>query len=282
MLCNGVALGDVLALKRGAAGGRFEVLAVGEVTGTYEFSETLDDVEGWNLGHYRQVLWHPAPRPTLIDGLRRGTLYRTSKAAPRIRALIQEWPARPAPRVLPAPAPRLDLEYFIQQLVIEGLSVSVAEQIAGAIARLRHLAQWYRGYASRVSEHEIRTFLIVPLLLALGWPEQRIKIELEHVDIGLFDRPYAADAKLELLIESKHIDASLGERPEWQAAGYAEKHKSCKQLLITDGFRYKLFRRKGSDWAQVAYANLLALRDRHPYLEELPGASELLTSLLPN
>jgi hypothetical protein len=56
---------------------------------------------------------------------------------------------------------------------------------AAAISRIQRLARWYSRRAGWVSEHEIRTFLIVPLPLALGWPEQRINIEYEHADIAV-------------------------------------------------------------------------------------------------
>ena len=45
-------VGDLVIAKRG----RRQALAVG-VLGPYDFSADLDDVEGWDMGHFRRVRW---------------------------------------------------------------------------------------------------------------------------------------------------------------------------------------------------------------------------------
>lgn len=67
-----------------------------------------------------------------------------------------------------------------------------AELFVKVVHRIRDLGQWYRDRVRegiKVKEHETRTFLIVPLLLALGWPEQKLKIEWYNIDIAFFSNP---------------------------------------------------------------------------------------------
>jgi hypothetical protein len=49
-----------------------------------------------------------------------------------------------------------------------------------ALRRIRRLARFYldRDWIL-TNEYDTRTFLVVPLLLALGWAEQRMKVELQ-------------------------------------------------------------------------------------------------------
>lgn len=152
---------------------------------------------------------------------------------------------------------------------------------ATTIGRLRRLARWYGSHGDQVGEHEIRTFLIVPLLLALGWAEQRIKIELNHLDITLFDEPYFSEAEPSVIVESKRLYEGLGAGPEDQVQRYALDYPKCRKLVVSDGFRYRLLERNRRVWKPSAYANLLKLRQRHPYRPEIAGAGELFLGLLP-
>ena len=65
------------------------------------------------------------------------------------------------------------------------------QSVGGAISAIhtvRRLADKYYSFGFRhwdeVKEYEIRTFLIMPLLLALGWREEHIKIELDPGRLG--------------------------------------------------------------------------------------------------
>lgn len=53
--------------------------------------------------------------------------------------------------------------------------------------------------------------------------------------------------------------------------------------MVSDDFRYRLYGRegkKGTDWVERAYGNLLRLRDRHPYAPNIGGGAELSRRLL--
>jgi hypothetical protein len=282
--CEQVEKDHLLALRGPHENGQPTIHAVGLVTSAYRFDEgeRLSDVEGWNLAHYHEVEWHVGD-PAVIGGLsaRGGTLAQIHKAAPQIRELFERWKPHPA---RPLPPRARDIKHedeIISMLIDEGLPTGQAEAIVHTLWKVRRLARWYKDHRSEVSEHEIRSFVIVPLLLALGWSEQRIKIEWRHRDIALFDRPYGNSAQLQMLVESKRLDGDLGVRSAEQVRRYAEDHASCRHLLITDGLRYKLSQRGDGDWPAVAYINLLRLRDRHPYQEKVAGIQAFLARLLP-
>lgn len=279
--CEEVLPGDILILKR-PAGRRFEILAVGRVTSGYRFEPRLEDVDGWPLQHVLDVSWRQPDESMIVDGLRRGTLSRVQHEGARVTAasLFEQLQDRPVEE-LPVAAGEVTDDHLVERLIDHGVPAERAEIITSTIWRVRRLASWYQRRGDEIGEHEIRTFLIVPLLLALGWPEQRIKIEFSALDIALFDRPYAGDAEPTLVIESKRLFDGLGGVALQQAQTYAMRYPTCRRLIVSDGLRYKLYLRDQEWWSPEAYANLLKLRDRHPYDEGVAGADELFLSLLP-
>ncbi len=166
--------GDRLILKR-PSGRRWEILAVGKVTSPYYFESRLEDVEGWDLQHALNVEWRVG-EPNVVDGLSRGTLRRVGKSelCELADRLWEDW--RPVQReALPTAPDEVEDDDLVERLIDHGVPTDRAELIASTIWQIRKLASWYQRRGSNVGEHEIRTFLIVPLLLALGWAEQRIK-----------------------------------------------------------------------------------------------------------
>jgi len=149
-----------------------------------------------------EVAWR-TPKPVVMGGLRRGTLTRigNEQVRQRIQTLWESGSLKES-EPLPEVARELEIEELISLLMDSGLPVSQAETISSTTWRLRRLARWYQRRGAEVGEHEIRSFLIAPLLLALGWPEQRIKIEWKHLDIALFDQQYAAGATPSIIVES--------------------------------------------------------------------------------
>jgi hypothetical protein len=279
--CEQVGVGDLLVLKR-PAGRRWRILAVGKVAGPYVYREELGDVEGWDLQHTLPVTWHEPQGELVVTGLRRGTLARVNDATAREHALAVWDSGTPRPtQELPPPAKAMETDDVIALLMERGLPAAQAEATATTIRRLRRLAHWYRDHDDQVGEHEIRTFLIVPLLLALGWAEQRIKIELAHTDIALFDEPYSAGASPTVIVESKRLNDGLGAGTEAQVQRYARDFPNCRALVVSDGFRYRLLTGAGDGWKPTAYANLLNLRQRHPYRADIDGAGGLFVALLP-
>jgi len=165
--------------------------------------------------------------------------------------ILQIWnrgEPQPAKTLPPAP-PQVSDEELVKCLIERGLRVADAETVMHTIWRVRRLARWYDEKGKDVSEHETRTFLIVPILQALGWSEQRMKIEWNNVDIAFSQEPYARKAKHAgynnciMVLESKRMWVGLS-GVEKQAQSYAKQLPECSRLAISDGIRYWLYQRK--------------------------------------
>lgn len=278
-LAESIQLGDLVILKR-PHGASWEILAVGEITSDYMHCETFEDVDGWDLQHCRQVKWKKPATKTVIGGLRRGTLYGVNNNQ-ALNEATQIWKNGEEIASLPIPQQRIEIttEELIDTIMVCGLSISSADMIAKTIWKLRRIACWYNAHGANVGEHEIRTFLIVPLLTGLGWPEQKIKIEWNNIDIAAFDSPYSGTSNPVFILESKKMWDGLLYAPG-QAQQYAQKYPSCKIFIVSDGIRYKLFETDGVDWKYTAYMNLLFPKKHHPYLEEVGGAAEFFLKIL--
>ncbi len=168
-------------------------------------------------------------------------------------------------------------------MVDGGLRAADAEKLVSTIGYVRRLARWYRDHGTDISEHETRTFLIVPVLLALGWSEQKIKIEWNNLDIAFFSSPYnkrTEETDCIMILESKRM---------WEGLSYAERQvkkyqidfPNCLRLIVSDGVYYRLYERKDDGWEWAAYLNLLKFKDRHPYYAKIKGATDVFLSLMP-
>ena len=201
-------VGDTVILKQGitaiSAAGKV-VQRDGEHSGNrYEDSsdkkdkEWLLDIDGWDLPAWCYVDWRvpDGGKAISVPGLTRGTISRS----------YQPDPQKVADEILAIGCSPEETEYkepeetklvadqeLLETLVREGFRTSSADELKNKIKNIRDLARYYRDnydWNANILEHEARTFLVVPLLLALGWSEQRIKIELANVDIAYFSRPY--------------------------------------------------------------------------------------------
>ena len=271
--------GDVVVLKKGVK----SIIAVGVVVerkDSYFHSEIFSDVEGFSLQHGRYVVWYK-PKKEIEIRLPRGTVtsdpsWEVKKIADRI--ISENEPLKP--RRMPSEAKTVDDEKLIACLVEHGLSSGQAKDVKGAFNRVRKLGAWYSEKEADVSEYETRTFLIVPLILALGWPEQRLKLEWRDLDMALFEKNYTDGASPMMILESKRLDYPLMGAEE-QAKQYSIKFPYCNKLVVSNGIRYLLFSKERSEWKPKAYLDLLRPLDRHPYYEKINGAPDLLTQLLP-
>ena len=184
-----VAAGDIVLLKRGLT----EFLAAGRVVerdgrvGGDGDKDWLRDFDGWDLAAYRFVEWHVPPQPHPAVGLRMGTIYQTMRTENlTASAALLEAPARPSTGE-PAPTQAVDDDVLLAFLIREGLRVSAADELTDALRRIRLLAEYYYKNWSwtDIREHETRTFLVVPLLLALGWAEQQLRSNCQSRAGGL-------------------------------------------------------------------------------------------------
>ena len=290
-LADKVKRGDAVVLKKGhGANGR--IVAVGRVKSDYEFFPQFDDVDGWDLRHGRRVEWFRPRSPEQAIGLARGTISRVHKS--ELKNVADDILIRKCARVeangIPQAAGRLSDDSLVKQLALNGPQGPDTSALKATIRSVRELAAWYIPHMSRISEHEVRTFLIIPLLMALGWKEKQIRIEWgvgqSRADTALFREEFTKDTKPHLILESKRFGMSL-DRVERQATKYAG---GCNRILTSTGDRYWLFEKSPcEEWDRGAmrqkhlraYMNLFRLKDRHPYLPNVGGAPELLKSLMP-
>jgi hypothetical protein len=275
--------GDMVVLKK-PHGTQWEIAAVGVVKGKYECLNLFEDVEGWDLQHCRRVEWVKPPSPTYVKGLSRGTFVELHKSAIQKKASELLKVAEPVKvKRLPQVANEVSYEELVDGLVDGGLRAADAEILVRTIGYVRRLARWYKDHGRNISEHETRTFLIVPVLLALGWSEQKMKIEWNNLDIAFFSRAYDAKATTEdciMILESKRMREGLS-YAERQVKDYQAAFPNCSRLIVSDGVCYRLYQRQNDLWEWEAYLNLLKLKDRHPYYTKIKGALDVFLSLMP-
>lgn len=272
--------GNIIILKR-PYGRKWEIIAVGRIIGGYEYLELFEDVDGWDLQHCRRVEWVRPNEKTYVNGLARGTFRRVSSQKPREKALqILKGGAKIKPDKLPPPAKKVSDEQLVESLVDSGLRPIDAETVISTIWRVRRLAHWYKKHGQDISEHETRTFLIVPVLQALGWSEQKMKIEWKNIDIAFFQQVYKKDGNLcVMILESKRMGEGLT-YAERQAQTYQKQFPECLRLIVSNGLCYKLYEKRKRQWKCTAYFNLLRLKNRHPYYVDIKGASEVFVNLM--
>lgn len=286
-----VEAGDCVLLKRG----RSELVAAGRVVvrdGRHRGDSDkpwLRDFDGWDLRAWCYVDWHLPSAPIAVTGFTRNTIQQVwipELIAEGDRLLLG--PVHPhAPE--PAPCAPIGDEHMIDFLIGHGLRIADAEDLAVTLRRIRRLVNYYYDHPAgweHVREHETRTFLIVPLLLALGWPEQAIKIEQPvpggRVDLALFPAPFDGDpGKAVALIETKGFTQGLSYAPG-QARAYANAFPNCRAIFVSNGYCYKAYERgpEGFPETPSAYLNLRSPSDRYPIDPAIAGALEVLKLLL--
>lgn len=268
---------DIILLKNG----REKVSAVGHVEsrdgihfGNWDKEWLLLDYDGWDLGGYVYVRWFlVAEQPPLSKLLGRRTIERFYDSH------VEEWAVKQmamqsACSIEPEPETTLEITeaQIADYLISTGFRTSDADKLVSTIFQIRRLVSYYRGCNwEEIREHETRTFLVIPLLLAMGWSEQLIKIEQPvesrgKVDIACFSTPVGAKSrKCVLAIETKGFNHGL----RWardQIAGYAESEllSSCSTLMTSNGYCYRVYEKDQNEqvWTQTAYMNLLKPRVR--------------------
>jgi hypothetical protein len=296
--------GDIVVLRLGTA----KVLAVGEIVGDYFHDEQFGDVDGWTLQHVRRVRWlwsnltHPKEFETyaLKQGdttqrLNEGAVFEWLKDLP----ISTEESDAPLPQLPPLPAgASLNVEEVSDFLFDKGVASSSISNLLTEIGELIRIAKWYQRAAlahertkdqksasdqqrdSQISEHETVTYLVVPLLRALGWTPQRMAVEWKRVDVALFAQLPRGDMNLQVVVEAKKMDNSCLSAIS-QAESYADGKPDCHRLIVTDGLHYGVFTRNTEQQFKLyAYLNLTNLKRHYPILE-CHGAEEALLSMAP-
>lgn len=286
-----VEIGDVVLLKRGLS----ELVAAGRVVarGGMHRGEGdkrwLHDFDGWNLKAWCYVDWCVPGKSVAVEGFTRNTIQqvRVPKLIEEAESVLEGVVAEFQPE--PSPCRAISDEQMVEFLIGKGLRIADAEDLTVTLRRIRRLANYYYEHEAgweQIREHETRTFLIVPLLLALGWPEQSIKIEQPvqggRVDLALFHAPFdGKPEKAVALIETKGFTQGLSYAPG-QAKGYTASFPECKVIFVSNGYCYKAYERGAQGFPDVpsAYLNILSPSDRYPIDPTVPGALKVLELLL--
>ena len=297
-------VGDTIILRQG----RKEIKAAGRVvsregqhSGVGD-KEWLSDFDGWYLPAWCYVDWkEPEGGPISVTGFSRQppALFQPKASEPRQEAeriLATGCPPEETGCKEPEKTKPVADQELLETLVREGLSTPFANELKNKIKNIQDLAGYYNEhypYNDNIPEHEARTFLVVPLLLALGWSEQQIKIELANVDIACFSKPYKnrkeSRENCVAIIETKGFSSGL-DYAQYQAKRYSDKFPSCKALITTNGYCYKIYLRNEADGSfpedphdPSAYINLLNPRDKYPLNPKKGnGALDAIKWPLPN
>lgn len=289
-----VQLGDVVVLKRGLS----NIVAVGEVIeqdGIVQGNgdkEWLYHFDGWRLPAYCYVAWRVPNQPITTTGLTRTTIQQLPQQ--RHRDLADELLRDPIHPIdgEPTPTAIVSDEQILRHLVAAGLRPVAADDLTNTFRRIRLLADYYYNYCEwdEVREHETRSFLVLPLLLSLGWAEQKLKIEFPvaggRIDIAGFTEAFhkKTTSKCSLIVETKDFATGLDFAPD-QAGRYVRKLETCQVFVVSNGHCYKAYTRLRSgefSGTPVAYLDLNRPQDRYPLdPERVGGALQLLECLMP-
>jgi len=281
---NDLKEGDIVLLRKGYA-----VTSIGLVASEgYHWDNRFDDVYGWDLQHTRRVVW----QNNIEDDLKRiqeyndkncdyaKPLFGDRKQIPTFTAVSDSSIIKPIihlfdklektevqPLELSIPK-TLSLDVFGEMLFGKGLANDSVDQVIEAIKRQRRLGKWYATTIGqkRPTEHEVVAYMILPLMLGLGWSEQLLAVEWNKVDLAGFSSTPTTNDKCILVCEAKQMSHPLLPALE-QAKRYVTKLKldQCKRILLTDGLRVYLYERKdgGFDAEPSGYINVNLLRTNH-------------------
>ena len=272
--CAEARRGEVALLRLGTGG----VLAVGEIADdNAEWLDAFADVDGWDLQHVRRVRWFPKtarifPPKTLGGQVRTFAAVNVEPVRAWVESLnIPDEDRNRELAQLPAKGALLDAGELGRRLFIEGLPSEHVDKLMATFASLQRVAAWYRNETKRPegrpSEQETVCYLVIPLLLSLGWSQQTAAVQWRYVDVALFRGMPPTDATLACVVEAKLLGRSVFS-PVGQAREYALRpgREGCDRLVVTDGIRYALHRRAGEIFTLEAYLNILNMRDSYPML----------------
>lgn len=279
--------GDIVALKIGLQ----KVYAVGVIIGDYEWSDLFSDVDGWDIQHVRRVKWlwtalkdhgHYSPKDFKANVLKMGTtLILDNKDVLRwIESLNLNFSKNYEVKALPDDKEReVTINEIAEFLYAKGTSSNSIETLVSAIDDLQMIAKWYKSVDS-VSEFETESYLIIPLLRALGWTPQKMAVEWKNVDIALFNRLPREDANLIAVVEAKRKGNSCLTAYS-QAYYYAKDKENCNRLIVSDGLRYGIFVKVDKEYMLHAYMNITDFRENYK-IYYCAGIKEALWAMTPD
>lgn len=244
-----VKVGEWLIARKG----KRAILGVGQVTHGYNYSSLFEDVQGWDLQHFVRVQWY---RPVSVDKtiwldeyiLGHGTLLACNKQEVYDALYSNEFELYPPSINIETlrESGILSLSEINEILISSGIRIQDADYITDTLNKVIRLTKWYLENDDSASERELVAFLIVPFLIALGWSEQKIKIEYNNIDVAIFNHPFTGDytTSPEIIVEAKKFKNGLAFTSN-QIATYGKYYPSCRRFIISNGYKYKYFEKVG-------------------------------------
>lgn len=285
--CEDVQDGDLILLRLGTT----DILGVGEIVGRYEWMDEFGDVDGWDLQHVRRVrwLWKNIEKPKVFPVY---TLKQGDTTQPINSDIINKWLVNQnIPKenysVELAHIPKSDnqkeisFEEITEYLYDKGISSNSIENLLKEIDELVRIAKWYKksSQSGKPSEFETVTYLVIPILRALGWTPQKMAVEWNNVDIALFSQLPREDTNLTVVVEAKKMNNSCLSAFS-QAEQYAKGKISCERLIVSDGLRYGVYFKENNQFNLKAYMNLTNLREDYP-IYKCSGIKDALLFMTP-
>jgi hypothetical protein len=265
--------GDYIVLRMGTT----DVFGVGIVLGKSEWHEEFGDIDGWDLNHIRRVkwLWRYNKNPKCFDTytLKLGDVVQLMDSQPVIDWIsglsINQDSVKRSLIKLPSPSNNVEWSGVSEYLFDQGVASNVIENLTQEIDELIRISKWYQRTGGP-SESETVTYLVVPLLRALGWTPQKMAIEWSSVDVALFSTLPRLDENLSVVVEAKQKGLSCL-RAQSQVKSYAEQpdRSLCNRLIVTDGVRYGVYFKQDNIFRDEpdAYLNLSSMREEYPLLQ---------------
>jgi hypothetical protein len=243
---TGPQMDDIILLRSGIS----TVRAVGLVASSYLYLTQFDDVNGWDLQHARRVRWFLLPQEYSFGKPVFGS--KPSRFSEVSHTEVVDY----AQRFVDSP-PRDWQEAPLPPLPV---GEPVLEEVPQHLAEVAALAQDFARQMVRekVSEDEMIAHFVVPFFRCLGWRPEQIAIKWRYVDVALFRQLPRDPENCHLIVEAKYPGAGIEEALQ-QGRGYAQDLGINPDILVTDGYRYRLYR-GGDEPAFIAYANLYLLK----------------------
>ena len=285
--CEEMQVGDIVVLKVG-----MDVYGVG-VLGEYAWCDEFNDVDGWDLGHVRRVswLWKHEGKPKRFE---RGP---TRSATQRLHSeIVKKWLEEVTidddcqDRIayshckLPEEGKNIKPDEIAEYLFDNGMASDSIRSLLDRHGEFLRVAAWYNDQdrGPNPSERETVSHLVVPLLRILGWTPQRMAVDWKNIDVALFSMLPRDNCNLSVVVEAKKVRNACLSWAVTQAQGYAESHRNCLRLIVTDGLRYGVFTRRGYDERFLRYAYLNLIRPRNRYsIYKCGGAREAILAMTP-
>jgi hypothetical protein len=244
-------VGDAVVMRVGTSA----ITAVGLIAGGYEHLPQFDDVYGWDLQHARRVRWCALPQDHEFEGAVFGGMPTRFSAVARVEVIdyVERFLRSPPVGWQSASLPPLPLA--------EPSLTDPPQSIADLVALAHDMHQLYWSelhFGERPREDELLVHFVVPLLLRMGWPPERIAVKWRNADVTLFRALPRTPENVHLVIEAKRLGEGIEFALE-QARGYLSALGVARDVMVTDGIRYRYYEAE-RDFAPSAYANLVNLK----------------------